>query len=51
MFENIIEVMGEGIWDILLNFLGIGVVFFILAALAVFLFILPFIWRKFLFGE
>ncbi len=51
VFENIMEVLREGVWDILLNFLGIGVVFFILAALAVFVFIIPFIWRKFLFGE
>ena len=51
VFENIMEVMREGVWDILLNFLGIGVILFLLAALAVFVFILPFIWRKFLFGE
>ncbi len=51
VFENIMEVVEEGVWDILLNFLGIGVVFFLLLGLAVFVFILPFIWRKFLFGE
>jgi len=45
------EVFGAGIWGILYSIWGVVALFIVLAVLVFLVFVLPFCWRKFVFGE
>ncbi|WP_255336867.1 hypothetical protein [Methanosarcina sp. KYL-1] len=51
MFENIVEVLGAEIWEILGRIAGVGLVLFVMVGLAIIVVLFPIFWRKFFYGQ